>query len=90
MMRRARYLSFFHFFIISLFHFFNFSFLGCTSSIPESYTESEALPKIYPDVVDVTVPVNIAPLTFELDEEADGMIARYQRDGIEVVCEDQM
>ena len=48
------------------------------------------MPKIYPDVIDVTIPQNIAPLTFELDEEADGMIARYQRDGVEVVCKDKM
>ena len=63
---------------------------SCTASIPESYTESQELPKIYPDVIDVTIPQNIAPLTFQLDVEADGMIARYQRDGVEVVCEDKM
>ena len=82
MMRRALYFS--------LFHLFAFLLLGCTASVPESYTESQELPKVYPDVIDVTVPLNIAPLTFQLDEEADGMIARYQRDGIEVVCEGKM
>ena len=81
-MRRALYFS--------LFHLFAFLLLGCTASVPESYTESQELPKVYPDVIDVTVPLNIAPLTFQLDEEADGMIARYQRDGIEVVCEGKM
>ena len=63
---------------------------ACGVSVPESYIESQELPKVYPDVVDVTIPQNIAPLTFELDAEADGMIARYQRDGVEVVCEDKM
>ncbi|WP_294742913.1 hypothetical protein [uncultured Prevotella sp.] len=58
--------------------------------MPETYTESEELPKIYPDVIDVTIPQNIAPLTFMLDEEADGMIARYQAGDVEVVCEDKM
>ena len=82
MMRRALYFS--------LFYLFTFLLLGCTASVPENYTESQQLPKVYPDVVDVTVPQNIAPLTFQLDEEADGMIARYQRDGVEVVCEDKM
>ena len=72
------------------FYLFTFLLFGCSVSVPETYKESEALPKIYPDVIDVTVPLNIAPLTFELDEEADGMIARYQRDGVEVVCEDKM
>ena len=63
---------------------------ACGVSVPESYTESQELPKVYPDVVDVTIPQNIAPLTFQLDAEADGMIARYRRDGVEVVCEDKM
>jgi hypothetical protein len=55
--------------------------------VPENFTESKSLPKIYPDYTDVTVPVNIAPLTFELDEEADGMIARYAFGDEEIVCE---
>ena len=37
----------------------------------------DSLPKIYPDYVDVTIPVNIAPLTFMLDTPADAMVARY-------------
>lgn len=64
--------------------------LACSPGVPESYTESQQLPRIYPDYVDVTVPRNIAPLTFEVDEEADGMVARYCKDGVEVVCEDKM
>ncbi len=74
----------------SLFPLFAFFLLACSVSVPESYTESQELPKVYPDVIDVTIPQNIAPLTFQLDAEADGMIARYQRDGVEVVCEDKM
>ena len=71
-------------------YLFSLLLLSCSVSVPESYTESQELPHIYPDVIDVTIPINIAPLTFELDEEADGMVARYQRDGVEVVCEDKM
>lgn len=62
--------------------------VGCSGpSVPENFTESKSLPKIYPDYTDVTVPVNIAPLTFELDEEADGMIAHYAFGDEEIVCE---
>ena len=64
--------------------------IACKPSVPASFTESGRLPKIYPDYVDVTVPVNIAPLTFELDEEADQMIARYAAGNEEVVCEGKM
>ena len=72
------------------FYFCCFLLLACGVSVPESFTESQELPKVYPDVIDVTIPQNIAPLTFQLDEEADGMIARYQAGNVEVVCEDKM
>lgn len=62
--------------------------VGCGGpSVPEVFTDSKSLPKIYPDYTDVTIPINIAPLTFELDEEADNMIARYSFGDEEIVCE---
>lgn len=64
---------------------------ACGAGIPANYEESEALPKIYPDYVDVTIPANMAPLTFELDDaEADGMAARYKAGDVEVVCRGKM
>ena len=54
------------------------AFSACSRfSIPSEYTQVDSLPKIYPDYVDVTIPVNIAPLTFMLDTPADDMVARY-------------
>ena len=48
-----------------------------SASVPENYTKSDSLPGIYPDYIDVTVPVNIAPLTFMMSgEDADEMVAR--------------
>ena len=42
--------------------------MGCGNpSVPEVFTETDRLPKIYPDYTHVTVPINTAPLTFELD-----------------------
>ena len=63
---------------------------ACGPSVPSSYVDSAELPAIYPDYVDVTIPVNVAPLTFELDAEAQEMIARYSAAGEEIVCADQM
>ena len=63
---------------------------ACRPSVPETYTDSKQLPKIYPDYVDVTIPVNIAPLTFLLDEEADAVIARYKAGQQEIVCSGTM
>ena len=64
--------------------------LACSTSVPDKSTDSDRLPKIYPDYIGVTVPVNIAPLTFQLDEQADEMIARYKAGDEEVVCADKM
>ena len=59
---------------------------ACGYQIPQEYTESDELPQIYPDYTDVTVPVNIAPLTFELDDKADDVVARLSAGDEEVVC----
>ena len=49
-----------------------FFFTACTSpSVPTSYTDSDEQPSIYPDYVGVTVPVNIAPLHFHIDHDAE-------------------
>jgi len=60
---------------------------NCGTSIPDNYAQSDSLPHIYPDYVGVTVPVNIAPLTFELEEAADDAVMRYSCRGEEIVCE---
>ena len=59
------------------------------ASVPKDYTQSNKLPAIYPDYVHVTVPVNIAPLSFEYDGEADEMVARYAVGDDEIVCNGQ-
>ena len=59
---------------------------ACGHQIPQEYTESDELPHIYPDYTDVTIPVNMAPLTFELDDKADGVIARLSVGDEELVC----
>ena len=59
---------------------------GCSGpSVPEAYTDVKDLPKIYPDYTNVTVPVNIAPLTFELDDTADEVVSRLASGDEELV-----
>ena len=66
-------------------------FMACSTKVPTSFIESDALPRIYPDYVDVTIPVNIAPLTFELDDpDAEDMVARYAVGDAEIICADKM
>ena len=60
---------------------------ACNSPhLPEHYTESNVLPKIYPDYIDVTVPVNIAPLNLEVLNGADDAVVRYSAEGQEIIC----
>lgn len=62
--------------------------IGCSGpSVPEVFTDSKSLPKIYPDYIDVTIPVNMAPLTFQLDEVADETIVRFSAGDEEYVYE---
>ena len=49
---------------------------SCAPQMPDNYTESTDAADIYPDYRDVTVPPNIAPLRFIVDEEADAYAVR--------------
>ena len=49
---------------------------SCAPQMPDNYTESTDSADIYPDYRDVTVPPNIAPLRFIVDEEADAYAVR--------------
>ena len=60
--------------------------VACGNQIPQKFSESDELPNIYPDYTNVTVPVNIAPLTFEIDEKTEGVVARMTAGNEEVVC----
>ena len=51
--------------------------VACNSRVPTDFMASRSKPDIYPDYKDVTIPVNMAPLTFEMSVEADKMVARY-------------
>ena len=59
---------------------------SCGNKIPTDYIQSESLPRIYPDYVNVTVPVNIAPLTFQMDVSSDEMAVRYSFADEEIIC----
>ena len=62
---------------------------ACGPSVPTNYTQKDEFPTIYPDYVGVTVPVNIAPLSFEYDGKADEMVARYAFGSEDIVCNGQ-
>lgn len=60
--------------------------VACSSSpqLPGDFAQVDSIPDIYPDYVGVTVPSNIAPLTFMLDNyQAEDMVARFSVGGKE-------
>ena len=62
---------------------------ACGPTVPADFSQKDELPAIYPDYTEVTVPVNIAPLSFEYDGQADEMVARYAFGSDEIVCNGQ-
>ena len=71
-----------HYIIIS----FTLLLCACSQQLPSDFTQSNLLPRIYPDYVDVTIPVNIAPLSFEMDDRWDEMAVRYSFSGEDIIC----
>ena len=58
--------------------------LSCTPT-PENVQKSDALPPLYPDYCDVTIPVNIAPLNFLLRSDCEAIqLVLIQRAGSSV------
>lgn len=57
--------------------FFFLVFAGCGPDVPEKYKELPKAPGIYPDYREVTVPINIAPLHFRVQESGDAFITRF-------------
>lgn len=51
--------------------------VACSPSVPSEYSERDSMPAIYPDYTDVTVPCNIAPLTFRVNDSAGEHVTRF-------------
>ena len=60
------------------------------AQIPDTFVQADHQPAIYPDYAEVTVPVNIAPLTFELEDSCDDVVARFSFEGEEIVYGNEM
>lgn len=61
---------------------------SCSKSkqLPTEFTQSDAFPHTYPVYNDVTIPVNIAPLTFEMYDSCEEMAVRYSFGDEEIIC----
>ena len=68
----------------------HYSLFPSHSSIPTQFQTTQVPPTIYPDYIDVTVPVNVAPLRFELLVGVEEAVTRFAVKGQqaqEVICE---
>ena len=59
---------------------------SCSPEVPVQYDTVDALPEIFPDYTNVTVPCNIAPLAFRIDVEAEDYVTRLSAGDKEVVA----
>ena len=67
-----------------LYTLFALFLVACGAKVPTSYTEADIQPVIYPAYRDVTVPCNIAPLHFHIDNDsADALVTRISIDDLE-------
>ena len=62
--------------------------ISCSKQqLPTEFIQSDAFPYTYPVYNDVTIPVNIAPLTFEMYEKQwEEMAVRYSFGDKEIIC----
>ena len=60
---------------------------SCSKQLPTEFTQSDKLPYTYPTYAEVTIPVNIAPLTFEMYESQwEEMAVRFSFGEEEIIC----
>jgi hypothetical protein len=62
-------------FIQSILYLALLIFLGSCSGIPGTFIEENNPPDLFPDVTEVTIPVNIAPLNFSVKEQIQKTVA---------------
>lgn len=62
-----------------------FGFFGCSDSKPISYEQLNMAAPIYPDYRDITIPLNIAPLSFYLDDFCEEVEIKCNVEGKEIV-----
>ncbi|MBR4834049.1 MAG: PD40 domain-containing protein [Thermoguttaceae bacterium] len=61
-------------------------FFGGTPSLPKTFESIGKIPAIYPDYVETTIPPNVAPLNFYVEEEGDRYITSvYSKNGAKIV-----
>ena len=65
--------------------FIIFVLVSCNVKIPDDFILSNTSVKICPDYTNLTIPYNITPLNFTIDQDADGYITKvYSNKGVSI------
>lgn len=62
----------------------SFLIVACSPKAPATYNSSDYVPAIFPDYTDVTIPANIAPMNFLIEEEADAFVTVLSSESAEI------
>ncbi|MBQ6827856.1 MAG: hypothetical protein IJO46_07560, partial [Thermoguttaceae bacterium] len=68
---------------VALFAVVAFFIGGAAPEPPTEFAALDRAPTIYPDYCDVTIPPNVAPLNFDVQENAEEILTRVFEDGAE-------
>lgn len=52
--------------------------VACSTQVPREYETVNALPAVFPEYTNVTIPCNIAPLTFRIENEAEDYVTSFK------------
>ena len=58
---------------------------ACSPKLPSSYGTTDSTPSIFPDYKDITIPGNIAPMNFLIDDQADSYITVLKSESGQVI-----
>lgn len=64
-------------FLLSTFYSLLFTLYSCTPSLPDEAEEARRMAQTMPDNAGATLPPNIAPLNFEIQEDGDAYVTRF-------------
>lgn len=58
---------------------------ACSPKAPATYNPTDSVPSIFPDYTDITIPANIAPMNFLIEEQADAYVTVLSSGSTETV-----
>ena len=58
---------------------------ACSPQAPATYNTTDSTPAVFPDYADITIPANIAPMNFLIEEQADAFVTILSSGSTEII-----